>query len=63
MSNDELIHRAELVAGDLLVLTVASCTCQTKTNIHSYHKEDCRYRILIEAVTVISDLLRIVRPQ
>jgi hypothetical protein len=36
-------------------LTVSSCKCMTKTNNPRYHKEECPYRILEEAIAYIRD--------
>lgn len=40
----------------LLQHTIASCTCFTKTNDIKYHNEDCRYRVISEAIEEITQL-------
>lgn len=44
------------ITDKLLYLTVASCTCCTKTNTIKYHNENCQYRILTEAINKINEL-------
>ena len=38
----------KLSSTELFAAIPGSCTCLTKTSQHEYHKEDCKYRIIIE---------------
>ena len=43
----------EKLLNKLISLTIASCTCQTKTPEPEWHQEQCRYRTLHEAIMFI----------
>lgn len=46
----ELLAVIKDMRFSILLLTVSSCTCCTKTNVAAFHKENCQYRILQEAL-------------
>lgn len=46
-ANDAAIK--ELV-GALVALSVASCTCLTKTPDFQFHEKECRYRLICEII-------------
>lgn len=37
----------------LMVAQIASCNCQTKTHETRYHKDECRYRVLADALAAL----------
>lgn len=47
-----------VVVSDMLsklrMAQCSSCSCLTKTNKPAYHKEECLYRVLSEAITLLS---------
>lgn len=57
-------HRAKgvrvIMTGDivsrLLDAAISSCSCATKTPAVEYHKPDCRYRVIQDAITEINNL-------
>jgi hypothetical protein len=40
---------------DLAVLCIASCSCCTKTDDYTFHKESCRYHIYRKEMKEIED--------
>lgn len=41
----------------LAAASVASCTCDVKTDVGAYHKENCRYRLISAAMDALNILL------
>lgn len=37
----------------LKLLTIGSCTCMTKSHLPEHHDEQCRYRVLEEAIALL----------
>jgi len=49
------------IAARLMGQLVASCSCMTKTNLPEYHKEDCLYRVLLDAIDIIQEQRLVIR--
>jgi hypothetical protein len=52
MEEDDIVFR-------LMLATSSSCTCLTKTPDPIYHKLDCRYRVIMDAMEEIKNLRKI----
>lgn len=40
----------------LRMAQISSCSCLTKTNVHTYHAVNCRYRLLEEIAELLKDI-------
>ena len=40
----------------LVIASMGSCTCCTKTPDTEHHKETCRYRLLVECYELLEEL-------
>jgi hypothetical protein len=43
----------------LITLSISSCTCLTKSPLPSYHSIDCKYRITLEVISEVENLIAV----
>lgn len=60
--NSELLRELEALAAEVAMLRealevaiIGSCSCMTKTPDAAFHSEDCKYRIIVDALSLATN--------